>query len=56
MRVDLWDEPEDIDNKGRLIKVRYWWRKEDVNGEQKWMQCLHDIMSIGEGDGGEVLE
>ena len=59
MRVDLWDD--DVKGKGRLIKVKYWWRREEVEGEEKWLQCLHDIMSIGdrdgsEGVGGEALE
>ncbi len=59
MRVDLWDD--EGGGKGRLIRVKYWWRKEAVNGEEEWMQCLHDIVSIGERDGsegkeGEVLE
>jgi hypothetical protein len=59
MRVDLWDD--DITGKGRLIKVKYWWREEVVDGQAKWMQCLHDILSIGERDGsegedGQVLE
>ncbi|KAJ9608985.1 hypothetical protein H2200_006756 [Cladophialophora chaetospira] len=59
MRVDLWDD--DSDGKGPLIRVKYWWRKENVNGEEEWLQCLHDIMSIGErdgteGEGGQVLE
>jgi hypothetical protein len=59
MRVDLWDDPPE---KGRLIKVKYWWRKEvaewEGKCEEKWMQCLHDILSIGERDGteGEGLE
>ena len=56
MRVDLWDD--DGHGKGRLIKVKYWWRYEEGTG---WVQCLHDIMSIGErdgseGSGGEVRE
>jgi hypothetical protein len=62
MRVDLWDDPPE---KGRLIKVKYWWRKEvaewEGRSEEKWVQCLHDIMSIGardgkEGEGLEVIE
>ena len=51
VKVDLWDE--DADDKGRLIRVKYWWRKEEVSSEDKWLQCLHDIMSIGERDGSE---
>ncbi|ETI28367.1 hypothetical protein G647_00816 [Cladophialophora carrionii CBS 160.54] len=63
MRVDLWEDNDNggSDSAGRLIKVKYWWRQEHVDGELKWLQCLHDIMSIGERDGsegkeGEVLE
>ncbi|KAL9485390.1 hypothetical protein ACSS6W_004179 [Trichoderma asperelloides] len=57
MRVDLWDEEGEEGNEGRLIKVQYWWRKE----EQGWIQILHDIMYIGPRDGsegsqGELLE
>ena len=59
MKVDLWDD--EGDDKGRLIGVKYWWRKEVVDGGEEWLQCLHDIVSIGERDGsegkdGEVLE
>ncbi|KIW73119.1 hypothetical protein PV04_01262 [Phialophora macrospora] len=56
MRVDLWEDNGDGGGAGRLIKVKYWWRKENVDGEQKWLQCLHDIMSIGERDGSEGRE
>ncbi|KAL6697315.1 hypothetical protein J3F84DRAFT_284343 [Trichoderma pleuroticola] len=58
MRVDLWDvEVGKEDAEGRLIKVHYWWRKE----EDGWIQILHDILSIGPRDGtegseGDVLE
>lgn len=60
MRVELWDVNEE-DDTGRLIRVNYWWREENVGGEKKWLQCLHDIISIGERDGtegqeGDVLE
>jgi hypothetical protein len=56
MRVDLWEDSDDGDGAGRLIKVKYWWREENVDGEKKWLQCLHDIMSIGERDGSEGKE
>ncbi|KAL7910357.1 hypothetical protein GGI35DRAFT_448578 [Trichoderma velutinum] len=58
MRVDLWDvEVGKDDGEGPLIKVHYWWRKE----EDGWIQILHDILSIGSRDGtegseGEMLE
>jgi hypothetical protein len=68
MRVDLWDEGSL--NKGLLVKVQYWWRREEVvasgemEGDEKgrgWRQCLHDIIYLGPKDGtegreGEVLE
>ncbi|EXJ64434.1 hypothetical protein A1O7_00770 [Cladophialophora yegresii CBS 114405] len=58
MRVDLWEDNDNDngDGAGRLIKVKYWWRQENVDGELKWLQCLHDIMSIGERDGSEGKE
>lgn len=49
MRVDLWDEEGKDGSEGRLIKVQYWWRKE----EQGWIQICHDIMYIGPRDGTE---
>lgn len=57
MRVDLWDEEGEDGNEGLLVKVQYWWRKE----EQGWIQISHDIMYIGSRDGtegsqGELLE
>jgi hypothetical protein len=58
MRVDLWDVEEGKEqSEGTVVKVQYWWRKEE-NG---WIQILHDIMYIGPRDGtegshGEVLE
>lgn len=57
MRVDLWDEEGKDGSEGRLVKVQYWWRKE----EQGWIQICHDIMFIGPRDGtegsqGELLE
>ncbi|KAL6909282.1 hypothetical protein GGI43DRAFT_429866 [Trichoderma evansii] len=57
MRVDLWDEEGDEGGEGFLVKVQYWWRKE----EQGWIQILHDIMYIGPRDGtegsqGELLQ
>jgi hypothetical protein len=55
MRVDLWnDEGVDDDGarKGLLVKVQYWWRKE----EGKWTQCFHDIMYLGARDGTEGTE
>ncbi|EHK20849.1 uncharacterized protein TRIVIDRAFT_202469 [Trichoderma virens Gv29-8] len=59
MRVDLWDEEEGKEGfEGTLlVKVQYWWRKE----EDGWIQILHDIMYLGPRDGtegseGEVLE
>ncbi|KAF4947825.1 hypothetical protein FGADI_10104 [Fusarium gaditjirri] len=47
LRVNMWTE----DNKGRgiLVKVQYWWRKED----DAWKQILHDIMFLGPVDGTE---
>lgn len=47
LRVNMWTE----DNKGRgiLVKVQYWWRKEDG----AWKQILHDIMFLGSVDGTE---
>lgn len=58
MRVDLWDVEMGKElSEQRLIKVHYWWRKE----EDGWIQILHDILSIGpregtEGSEGDVLE
>lgn len=49
MRVDLWDEEGKDGSEGRLVKVQYWWRKE----EQGWIQICHDIMFIGPRDGTE---
>jgi hypothetical protein len=63
MRVDLWDEGNV--NKDLLVKVQYWWRKEEVAAEQEiegdsegkgWRQCLHDIMYLGPKDGTEGKE
>jgi len=60
MRVDLWEGDglgDNGDAQGLLVKVTYWWRKEDG----VWLQILHDIMYMGPRDGtegvnGEVLE
>lgn len=60
MRVDLWSELVDEraqEDDSLLVKVQYWWRKED--GE--WTQIFHDIVYMGPKDGtqgsqGEVLE
>ncbi|KAK1997785.1 hypothetical protein LX36DRAFT_691169 [Colletotrichum falcatum] len=60
MRVDLWDESAEgqlEQEDSILVKVQYWWRKE--NGA--WIQTLHDIMYMGlrdgtEGSEGEILE
>ncbi|KAM0261528.1 hypothetical protein ACHAQJ_002211 [Trichoderma viride] len=59
MRVDLWDVVvgKEEENEGTLVKVQYWWRKE----EDGWIQILHDILYLGprdgtEGDQEEVLE
>ncbi|CCF32543.1 hypothetical protein CH063_00823 [Colletotrichum higginsianum] len=60
MRVDLWDERSEdgANNAGDLlVKVQYWWRKEDG----VWTQIFHDIVYIGPRDGtegidGEILE
>ncbi|KAK1985982.1 hypothetical protein LZ30DRAFT_707038 [Colletotrichum cereale] len=53
MRVDLWDDQEN----SLLVKVQYWWRKEN----DIWIQIFHDIMYMGPRDGtegmdGEILE
>ncbi|KAK1635693.1 hypothetical protein BDP81DRAFT_430122 [Colletotrichum phormii] len=60
MRVDLWDESPDHEadkKEDLLVKVQYWWRRE----EGSWMQIFHDILYMGPRDGseganGEVLE
>ncbi|KAL7917868.1 hypothetical protein ACQKWADRAFT_305663 [Trichoderma austrokoningii] len=57
MRVDLWDEESEDGSEGILVKVQYWWRKQ----EQGWIQICHDIMYLGPRDGtegsqGELLE
>jgi hypothetical protein len=58
MRVDLWDDSDEA----LLVKVQYWWRREDVrDGEgvegdrqgKGWRQCLHDIIYLGAKDGSE---
>jgi hypothetical protein len=49
LRVDLWDEEGEDGNEGLLVKVQYWWRKE----EQGWIQICHDIMYLGPRDGTE---
>jgi hypothetical protein len=63
MRVDLWDEGNV--NEGLLVKVQYWWRKEELTaGEEMegdaegkgWRQCLHDITYLGPRDGSEGME
>lgn len=40
LRVDLVD-PD------RVVKVNYYWRKE----EGRWVQCLHDLLWVGPRDG-----
>ncbi|OHW97504.1 hypothetical protein CSPAE12_03841 [Colletotrichum incanum] len=60
MRVDLWDdelESKSDQEKTLLVKVQYWWRKEN----NTWTQIFHDIMYMGPRDGteginGEILE
>ncbi|KDN67973.1 hypothetical protein CSUB01_08121 [Colletotrichum sublineola] len=60
MRVDLWDEVAEgqaEQENSLLVKVQYWWRKED----DIWIQIFHDIMYMGPRDGtegldGEILE
>ncbi|KAL7934344.1 hypothetical protein V8C35DRAFT_40108 [Trichoderma chlorosporum] len=52
MRVDLWDVVEGKESEGMLVKVHYWWRKE----EHGWIQILHDILYIGPKDGTEGSE
>ncbi|KAH7313778.1 hypothetical protein B0I35DRAFT_410731 [Stachybotrys elegans] len=47
MRVDLWDD--DGRDTGMMVKVQYWWRREDG----VWLQILHDILSIGSVDGSQ---
>ncbi|KAH7088807.1 hypothetical protein FB567DRAFT_318381 [Paraphoma chrysanthemicola] len=63
MRVDLWTDG--APDEGLLVKVQYWWRKEDakpgeaLEGDEKgkgWRQCLHDIMYLGPKDGSEGEE
>lgn len=52
LRVDLWDNSpgHDADKKeDLLVKVQYWWRREEGN----WMQIFHDIMYMGPRDGSE---
>lgn len=50
MRVDLWDvEVGKEESEGTLVKVQYWWRKE----EDGWIQILHDITYLGPRDGTE---
>jgi hypothetical protein len=53
-RVDLWFDVSH--DRGALVKVKYWWRKEG----DEWLQILHDIMYMGPRDGtegtdGEIL-
>lgn len=55
LRVDLWTD--DGASKGLLVKVRYWWRREDGDATQ----ILHHILYLGPRDGtegivGEVLQ
>ncbi|KAK2043419.1 hypothetical protein LZ31DRAFT_498965 [Colletotrichum somersetense] len=60
MRVDLWDdlkEGQEGWENSLLVKVQYWWRKENDG----WIQIFHDIMYMGPRDGtegldGEILE
>ncbi|EFQ27284.1 hypothetical protein CGRA01v4_04342 [Colletotrichum graminicola] len=60
MRVDLWDDSAEGQVKQEnslLVKVQYWWRKEN----DVWIQIFHDIMYMGPRDGtegldGEILE
>ncbi|OHF04291.1 hypothetical protein CORC01_00630 [Colletotrichum orchidophilum] len=54
MRVDLWDESLDDASDGKedlLVKVQYWWRRE----EGIWIQIFHDIMYMGPRDGTEGI-
>ena len=46
LRVGLWDEGSGDGEEGKVI-VNYWWRKDLVGGEEKWVQCLHDIVFLG---------
>ena len=50
-RVDLWWEAAEEKNE-ILVKVQYWWRKE----QDEWLQVLHDIMYMGPLDGTEGQE
>ncbi|KAK2011961.1 hypothetical protein LZ32DRAFT_692233 [Colletotrichum eremochloae] len=55
MRVDLWDEVAEgqaEQENSLLVKVQYWWRKED----DIWIQIFHDIMYMGPRDGTEGLD
>jgi hypothetical protein len=63
MRVDLWGM--DQEEGGMLVKVRYWWREEEVrDGEELdgdvagrgWRQCGHHIVYLGKKDGTEGEE
>ncbi|GKT82242.1 monocarboxylate permease-like protein [Colletotrichum tofieldiae] len=53
MRVDLWDdglESQLDQEKSLLVKVQYWWRKEN----DIWLQIFHDILYMGPRDGTEA--
>lgn len=55
MRVDLWGGAgvgEPGETPGMLVKVQYWWRRE----EDGWIQILHDIMYFGLRDGSEGVD
>ncbi|KAK1487228.1 hypothetical protein CCUS01_03572 [Colletotrichum cuscutae] len=55
LRVDLWDESPGHGTDRRedlLVKVQYWWRREEGN----WMQIFHDIMYMGPRDGSEGVD
>ena len=53
LRVGLWDEIEgdgEEERAERMVIVNYWWRRErpeGKDGEEKWVQCLHDIVFLG---------
>ncbi|KAF5005566.1 hypothetical protein FDECE_7973 [Fusarium decemcellulare] len=48
-RVDICDQTTGEGSYGFLVKMRYWWKRE--NGS--WVQILHDIMYMGPFDGSE---
>lgn len=62
LRVNMWTD--DGGERGLLVKVKYWWRLENVEdgGDSAWKQVLHDILYLGprngteESDGGSRVQ